>query len=145
MPLFSLFLFKKFLLFKPPRSKQAPGLSHCPAWLFPNNPVTDPAAQVRGFSRPGPHAGPRNLVVLKHSSYPLIFQCPLQSLVSDLHICWNTIGCSLCSSDQLGVSLVPRGSGLRSHLSHRHLPISLFINFLHFIIMCLEEGLLALK
>ena len=49
------------------------------------------------------------LVFLKHSSYHLIFQCPL-SLVSDLHICWNTIGCSLCSSDQLGVSLVLRGS-----------------------------------
>ena len=71
------------------------------------------------FSRPVPHAGPRDLIVLKHSSYRQIFQCPL-SLVSDLHICWNTIGCSLCSSDQLGVSLVLRGSGLRSQLS-RHL------------------------
>ena len=47
------------------------------------------------------------------------------SLVSNLHICWNTIGCSLCSSDQLGVSLVLRGSGLRSHLSCRHLVASL--------------------
>ena len=46
-----------------------------------------------GFSHPGPRAGPRDLVVLKHSSYRLIFQCPL-SLVSDLHICWNTVGCS---------------------------------------------------
>ena len=77
----------------------------------------------RGFSCPGPHAGPRDLIVLKHSSYCQIFQCPL-SLVSDLHICWNTVGCSLCSSDQLGVSLVRRGSGLHSHLSCRHLPIS---------------------
>ena len=59
-----------------------------------------------GFSRPGPRTGPRDLIVLKHSSYRQIFQCPL-SLVSDLHICWNTVGCSLCSSDQLGVSLVP--------------------------------------
>ena len=67
--------------------------------------------QGRVFSRP----------VLKHSSYRLIFQCPL-SLVSDLHICWNTIGCSLCSSDQLGISLVLRRGGLRSHLSRRHLP-----------------------
>ena len=41
----------------------------------------------------------------------LIFQCPL-SFVSDLHICWNTVGCSLCSSDQLGISLALRGSGL---------------------------------
>ena len=45
MPLFSLFLFKKFLLFKPPWSKQAPGLSHSPAWLSPKNPSADPALQ----------------------------------------------------------------------------------------------------
>ena len=75
----------------------------------------------QGFSCPGPCAGPRDLIVLKHSSYCQIFQCPL-SLVSDLHICWNIIGCLLCSSDQLGVSLVPRGSELCSHLSCRHLP-----------------------
>ena len=64
------------------------------------------------------------------SSCRLIFQCPL-SLVSDLHICWNTFGCSLCSSDQLGVSLVLRVSGLRSHLSRchlHHLPIIKFLN-----------------
>ena len=72
----------------------------------------------RGFSLSGPCAG--DLIVLKHSYYHQIFQCPL-SLVSDLHICWNTVGCSLCSSDQLGVSLVLRGSGLLSHLSRRHL------------------------
>ena len=36
VPLFSLFLFEKFLLFKPPLpSNQAPGLSHNPAWLSP--------------------------------------------------------------------------------------------------------------
>ena len=75
-----------------------------------------------GFNCPGPHAGPRDLIVLKHSSYRQIFQCPLQCLVSNLHICWNTVGCSLCSSDQLGVSLVLRGRGLCSHLSHHHLP-----------------------
>ena len=73
-----------------------------------------------GFSRPVPRAGPRDLIVLKHSSYRLIFQCPL-SLVCDLHMCWNTVGCSLCSSDQLGISLALRGSGLHSHLSRRHL------------------------
>ena len=75
----------------------------------------------RGFSHPGPRAGPRDLIVLKHSSFRLIFQCPL-SLVSSLHICWNTVGCSLCSSDQLGISVALRGSVLRSHLSHCHLP-----------------------
>ena len=42
MPLFSLFLFEKFLLFKPPCSKQAPGLSHSPAWLSTKNPAADP-------------------------------------------------------------------------------------------------------
>ena len=80
-----------------------------------------PCALDGGFSCPSPRAGPRDLVVLKQSSYHLIFQCPL-SLVSDLHICWNTVGCSLCSSDQLGVSLVPRGHGPCSHLSCHHLP-----------------------
>ena len=43
VPLFSLFLFKKFLLFKPPWYKQAPGLSHSLAWLSPKNPTADPA------------------------------------------------------------------------------------------------------
>ena len=74
----------------------------------------------RGFNCPGPHASSRDLIVLKHSSYRQICQCPL-SLVSDLHICWNPVGCWLCSSDQLSISLVLRGSGLRPHLSRRHL------------------------
>ena len=90
--------------------------------------------QGGGFSRPGARAGPGDLIVLKHSSYRQIFQCPL-SLVSDLHIWWNTVGCSLCSSDQLGISLALRGSGLHSHLSHRHLPnylFSLFLNILFY-------------
>ena len=57
-----------------------------------------------GFSHVGPHTGPRYLIVLKHSPYRLIFQCCLQFLVSSLLMCWNTVGCSLCSSeDQLGV------------------------------------------
>ena len=41
------------------------------------------------------------------SPYCLIFHCPLESLVSDLHIFWNTVGCLLHSSDQQGFSLVP--------------------------------------
>ena len=100
-----------------------------------------------GFSRPGPHAGPGDLIVLKHSSYHQIFHCPL-ALVSDLHICWNTVGCSLCSSDQLGFSLVLRGSGLRSHLSRRHLSdsafhqkssyLTLFANINWFMIYCVH-------
>ena len=118
--LYFLFLFEKFFLFKPPNKYLAahtaqPGSlprilqqTLCPGW---------------GFSRPGPCAGSWDLIVLKHSSYHQIFQC-LLSLVSDLHICWNTVGCLLCSSDQLDISLVLRGSGLCSHLSRRHLPIS---------------------
>ena len=91
-----------------------------PSMALSQESCSRPCAPARGFSRSSPCAGPRDLIVLKHSSYHLIFQC-LLSLVSDLHICWNTIGCSLCSSDQLGGSLVLRGSGLRSHLSHCHL------------------------
>ena len=57
-----------------------------------------------GCSHSGPQAGPRDLIVLKHSPYCLVFQCPLQFLVANLHICWDTIVCSLCSSeDGLGV------------------------------------------
>ena len=74
----------------------------------------------QGFNHPGPRAGLGDLIVLKHSSYRQIFQCPL-SLVSNLHICWNTVGCLLCSIVQLGISLVLRGSGLRSHLSRCHI------------------------
>ena len=133
----------KFLLFKPPWSKQAPGLSHSPAWLSPKNPAADPAPQPRlqpPCPHAGPSAGPKDLIVLKHYSYRLISQCPL-SLVSDLHICWSTIGCLLCSSDQLGVSLVPRESGLCSHLSHHHLPRSHGSCFLiHSTILCLLIG-----
>ena len=110
---------------KPPWSKQAPGCSHSPAWLSPKNPAADPAPGSR-LPSPSTRACPGDLIVLKHSSYRLIFRCPL-SLVSDLHICWNTVGCSLCSSDQLGISLALRGSGLCSHLSRRHLPY--FSNF----------------
>ena len=43
VPLFSLVLFEKFFLFKPPWSKQAPGCSYSPAWLSPKSPAGDPA------------------------------------------------------------------------------------------------------
>ena len=109
--------------------KQAPGCSQSPAWLSPKNPAADPAPRP-GLQLPWSPAGPRELSVLKHSSYHLIFQCPL-SLVSDLHICWNTVGCSLCSSDQLGISLALRGSGLCSHLSRHHLLRSIVLLKVH--------------
>ena len=121
VPLFSLFLFQKFFLFKSLVQTSTWPLTQ-PSLALSQESCSRPCALAGGFSHPGPRAGPRDLIVLKHSSYHLIFQCPLQSLVSNLYICWNTIGCSLCSSDQLGVSLVPRGSGLRSHLSPLHLP-----------------------
>ena len=61
-------------------------------------------------SCPAPHAGPRDLFVLKRSPYCLFFQCPVYFLVSYLHKRWRAVGCSLCSSvDWLGVS--PRCSG----------------------------------
>ena len=95
--------------------------AHSSAWPSTKTPVAAPEPGLVLLSPcPCTVPGPGDLIVLKHSSYLQIFQCPL-SLVSDLHICWNTVGCSLCSSDQLGISLALRGSGLRSHLSHRHL------------------------
>ena len=42
-------------------------------------------------------------------SLPSVIQCPLHFLASDLHISWDSVGCSLCSSDWLGVSPVRRG------------------------------------
>ena len=116
------FSFQEIPPIQAPLSKQAPGLSQ-PSLALSHESCSRHCSPAGGFSRPGPCSGPRDLIVLKHSSYHLIFQCPLQSLVSDLWICWNTVGCLLCSSDQLGVSLVPRGSGLLSHLSCCHLLI----------------------
>ena len=65
--------------------------------------------QTWGCSHPGPCTGLKDLIVLKHSPYCLIFQCSLQFLISSLHTRWGTIGCSLCSSeDWLGVSPMHR-------------------------------------
>ena len=124
--LFCLFLFEKFLLFKPPVQTSTWPLTQ-PSLALSQESCSRPCTPAVGFSCPGPRTGPRDLIVLKHSFYRLIFQCPL-SLVSDLHICWNTVGCSLCSSDQLAVSLVLRGSGLCSHLSWGHLPQFVLFN-----------------
>ena len=104
MPLFSLFLLEKFFLFKPPGPNKHLAPHTAQPGTLPRI-LQQTLHPRRGFSRPGPRAGPRDLIVLKHSCYRQIFQCPL-SLVSDLPICWNTVGCSLCSSDQLGISLV---------------------------------------
>ena len=85
-----------------------------------------------GCSHPDPCTGPRDLIVL-NSPYHLIFQCPLQFLVSNLHICWDILGCSLCSSeDQLGVSPVHRGkrTPLPPLSLQSSLPISDYLIFL---------------
>ena len=107
---------------------QAP-LVQTSIWLLTGQPgslpriLQQPLCPDWAFSHPGRSASPGDLIVLKHSSYSQIFHCPLP-LAPDLHICWNTVGCSLCSSDQLRISLALRGSGLRSHLSCCHLPVS---------------------
>ena len=122
VPLFS-FPFCEILPIQAPLFQTSTWLLTQPRLALSQESSSRPCA--RGFSCPGPRACPRDLIVLKHSSYRLIFQCPL-SLVSDLHICWSTVGCSLCSSDQLGVSLALRGSGFCCYLSRRHLLIRNF-------------------
>ena len=57
-----------------------------------------------GCSGPGPQAGLRYLIVPEQSPYHLIFSMPSTVLDSNPHIRWDSIGCSLCSSeDQLGI------------------------------------------
>ena len=63
-------------------------------------------ARAWGCSCLVPRAGPRDLFVLKQSSYHLFLQCPLYFLVSYLDICWGTVGCLICSSVD-GVSVSP--------------------------------------
>ena len=108
--LFSLFLFEKSLLFKPASPNKHLAYHTAQPGSLPR--ILEQTLKDRAWccSPPGPCAGPRDLIVLKHFPYHLTFQCPLQFLVSNLHICWDTVGCSLCSSDDwLGVSLVHRG------------------------------------
>ena len=140
MPLFS-FSFREILPIQAPLVQTSTRPLTQPSLALSQESCSRPCTLARGFSSPGPRAGPRELIVLMHSSYSLIFQCPL-SLVSDFRICWNTIGCSLCSSDQLGVSQVRRESGLCSHLSHCHLKNkSVFYFFLiqFWMIICFKK------
>ena len=64
VPLFFLFLFEKFLLFKPPWSRQAPGLSHSPAWLSPKNPAADHAPRLGASAALVPALVPGTLLSL---------------------------------------------------------------------------------
>ena len=60
------------------------------------------------------------LLYLKYLSFD--FSVSSSVLASNLHICWDTIGCSLCSSDTGYVFYqCSGGSGLHSHLFHCHL------------------------
>ena len=121
MPLFSLFLFEKFFLFKPSLVQTSTWPLTQPSLALSQESCSRPWAQAQGFSFPDPQAGPRDLIVLKHSSSHLIFQSPLY-LWSPIFVYARIPLAVHCSSDQLGVSLVPRGSGLCSHLSCHHLP-----------------------
>ena len=108
--LFSLFLFEKFLLFKPAGPSKHLASHTAQPGSLPRILQQTQRHWAWGFSCPGPPAHPRDLIVLKHFPYCLIFQCPLQCLVSNLHVCWKTIGCSLCSlEDQLGILQLPGG------------------------------------
>ena len=73
-----------------------------------------------GYICPVPRAGPRDLIVLKQSLLS-VFSVSSVLLVSYLHKCWGTVGCSLCSSvDQF--HMCAGGGRLRFHLSCCHLP-----------------------
>ena len=80
-------------------------------WLSSKNP-----AAVLAGAEPGataalvPVLGLRDLTVPKQSSLLSGFSVSSTILASNLHICWDTIGCSFCSSeDQQGVPPVGRG------------------------------------
>ena len=62
------FSFPEISPIQAPGSKQAPGFSHSPAWLSPKTLAADPVAWPGDFSRPVPHAGPKDLIVLKHNT-----------------------------------------------------------------------------
>ena len=64
VPVFSLFLFEKFFVFKPPWSRPAPGSSHSPAWLSPKNPAADPAPRPGASATLVPTLVPRTLLSL---------------------------------------------------------------------------------
>ena len=60
--------------------------------------------------------------------FTVYFSMSSTILAFNLHICWDSIGCSLCSSeDWLGVPPVCRGSGLHSHLPHHHHPAKSYL------------------
>ena len=66
-------------------------------------PISCGRCRVGGHSSLGPCTDTRDLTVPAQSPHCLFFQCPLQ-LASKLHISWDSVGCSLHSSeDQLGV------------------------------------------
>ena len=77
-------------------------------WLSPNNPAVGTVAGP-GAAALIPALVPGTLSS-EAISLPSDFSMSSTILASNLHICWDTVGCSLCSSeDGLGVPPVPRG------------------------------------
>ena len=114
----------------PPRDFQHPGSSWCQAALpalvgqgagdLTLLPVSCSRCWARGCSNLGPCTDPKHRTVPAQSPHH-VFQC-LQFLASKLHIIWDSICCSLCSSeDLLDVPPGHRGTGLHSHLPRCHL------------------------
>ena len=112
-----------YCIFISPSDFKYPGLSWCgttfPALrgegaaklqlLIQLSSIAPAAATVLALgARPGttatlvPAQVPGNFPSL-YKLLPSIFQHPLQSLASKLHISWDSIGCSLCSSEGYGV------------------------------------------
>ena len=127
MPLFSLFLFKKFFLFQPPgpnkhlaSHRAQPGSLPriLQQTLRPGRELQLPWSQC--WLVPGTLLSLSTLLTVW--SFNVLY---FWSLI--FTYAWDTVGCSLCSSDQLGTSLLLRGSGLHSHLSRRHLPLWLCV------------------
>ena len=76
----------------------------------------------------GTHADPRDLTIPEQSPHHLFFNVLCKFFASKLHISWDSIGCSLCSSeDQRGV---PAGHRENWALLPAILPPSFFLPFL---------------
>ena len=72
-------------------------------------PVSCGRRLARGHGSPGPHADPRDLTFPAQSLHCLFFNVLCNFFATKLHISWDSVGCSLCSSeDWLGVPAVHR-------------------------------------
>ena len=94
----------------PPRDFQNPGPSWCWAALLAlvgegaGDLTLFPISSERCWARGHRGADPRELTIPTQSPHHLFFNVLLLFLASKLHISWDSLGCSLCSSeDRLGV------------------------------------------